>query len=402
MLWVVIVGGGASGALTALAVAGTDAAVTVVERSERLGPGLAYGAADEHHLLNSPAGRMSAVPAREDHFVEWCASRGDSVDPAAFAPRRRYGDYLEDVVGGLVAAGRIDRVRGEAVALDDSTSAVLLRDGRTLPADRVVLALGNPPPAGRGLDPWSAGSLDGARGNVLLVGTGLTMVDAATRLARRDPDVRLTATGRTLRLPRVHLDRPQPAGPGLRPAGPALRDVLAAVRERLRAARSEGRAWQAEVDGIRPQVNALWAALPPADRQRFVRHVSRTWEVHRHRMAPAVAAEVADLQAAGRLTIGRVDGTAGFDAVVDCTGPRPIPSRGWNPLLDSLLATGRVQADRLGLGIAVDADGAPIDRRGRPSPVLTVIGPARRGTEWECTAVPEIRAQATAYAASFV
>lgn len=383
---VAIVGGGASGTLAAVAlhrVPGVQ--VTVVERAERAGPGLAYGAAQEHHLLNSPAGRMGAAEA--DGFTAWCAKRGEPVDPGAFVSRRRYGDYLSNVLAALP----VTVLRGEATALDPG-GRLHLSDGRTVEADHVVLALGNPPP--RGADPWAAEVPAGAR-RVLLVGTGLTMVDIATTLARRDPGVRIVAMSRSLLLPRVHLDAPAPPGPGIHPDGSGLDAVVAAFRKRLRAGE---RPWQAEVDGIRPQVNALWSGLPAADRVRFVARISRRWEVLRHRMAPSVAGEVASLRDSGTLALRRDPAPEAADVVLDCSGPRPPADRGWNPLVDDLLDRGLVRPDPLGVGMAVDARGRAIGADGRSMDHLSVVGPARRGSEWECTAVPEIREQARALA----
>jgi uncharacterized NAD(P)/FAD-binding protein YdhS len=40
------------------------------------------------------------------------------------------------------------------------------------------------------------------------------------------------------------------------------------------------------VDGVRSMVNSLWNGLSLEDRRRFLRHLGRYWEVHRHRMAP--------------------------------------------------------------------------------------------------------------------
>jgi len=51
------------------------------------------------------------------------------------------------------------------------------------------------------------------------------------------------------------------------------------------------------------------------------------------------------------------------------------------------------------LGLDVDADGRLLDRRGEPSRSLYAIGPIRKGSLWETTAVPEIRVQAAELAA---
>jgi uncharacterized NAD(P)/FAD-binding protein YdhS len=177
-----------------------------------------------------------------------------------------------------------------------------------------------------------------------------------------------------------------------------LPEVLRGFHGRLRAAAAAGAAWQPEVDGVRPQVNALWEALDHADRQRFIRHVSRHWEVHRHRMSPIVAAELHGLLDTGRLVVGAPGGH--YDAVVDCTGPRPFAEPGWNPLVDALLATGSGRPDPLGIGLDIDLHGRLRGADGEPNARLLVVGPARRGTQWESTAIPEIRQHATEVAAT--
>ena len=384
MTRVVVVGGGASGVLTAAAASAHPSIdeIVLVGRDDRVGPGLAYGTAAPHHRLNSPAARMSAWQDEPNDFVRW------SGDPASgYSLRRRYGDYLESVAEGVP---RLVVERGEAVGIDGSS--VVLADGRTVAGDAVVLALGNPPPLGRGgatvADPWVPGSLDGVHGRVLLIGTGLTMVDVATSLARADAGIELTATSRNLLLPRVHLDVPAPAGPGIEGTPSSLGDVIRGFHARL----GSGSAWQPEVDGVRPQINGLWAAFSHDDRLRFVRHVSRHWEVHRHRMSPIVADELQGLLDSGRLEIGAPSGA--YEAVVDCTGPRPFAEAGWNPLVDALLASGTGRPDPLGIGLDIDGTGRLLgaDR-------VFVVGPARRGTQWESTAIPEIRQHATEVAA---
>jgi len=46
------------------------------------------------------------------------------------------------------------------------------------------------------------------------------------------------------------------------------------------------------MDGLRPHWDMLWRRLPEHEQRRFLQHVARYWEVHRHRMAPQVAATV--------------------------------------------------------------------------------------------------------------
>jgi uncharacterized NAD(P)/FAD-binding protein YdhS len=86
---VVIVGGGASGTLAAihlLHAASGPLMIVLIEREGAVGAGAAFAATQDFHLLNVPAGRMSAFADDPDHFVRWLAGRGQGAD---FVPRRR-------------------------------------------------------------------------------------------------------------------------------------------------------------------------------------------------------------------------------------------------------------------------------------------------------------------------
>jgi uncharacterized NAD(P)/FAD-binding protein YdhS len=140
------------------------------------------------------------------------------------------------------------------------------------------------------------------------------------------------------------------------------------------------------------------------------------WNVHRHRMAPEVAAALADLTATGRLLMlagttrsvvangGRFDigidlrGGRGrvqleVDRVINCSGPEHDVRRLDNPLLADLLAQGLLVPHALGIGVDVAPDGALRGRDGVPSNRIYTLGPIRYGTLIETTAIPEIRDQ---------
>ena len=64
-----------------------------------------------------------------------------------------------------------------------------------------------------------------------------------------------------------------------------------------------------------------------------------------------------------------------------------------NDLFRNLFERGLVRPDELDMGIEVTPDFAVVDQNGRPSDYLFAIGPLLKGTLWETTAVPELRAQ---------
>jgi uncharacterized NAD(P)/FAD-binding protein YdhS len=419
----VVVGGGCSGALAAIHLREDPAQrVIIVDPAPRdgLGRGAAYRTGDPVHLLNSRAAVMSALADVPTDFVDWCREQGLSIGPGDFAPRRVFGDYLHDRLN------RTDftHLKGSAARIGrDGT--VLLRGGGAVAADRVVLALGHGAPAGPLAitsavrthpyyvgNPWTPGALDRVPGDVpvLLIGTGLTALDVALTLSGRGRRASVLAVSRRGLLPQPHVERQPQADRGFAYHGTDASGLLRAVRQYATTQPD----WRSAVDTLRPQLDQLWWQLSVEARRRFLRHVAAYWEVHRHRMAPAVAARVQGLRDSGALhthaaaiqTIRR--GERGFvvtvrkesgheswpvGAIVNCTGPGGAAT---SVLGRALLDDGLARRDPTGIGLDVDGLGRLIDRGGEPAGNLLAVGPTRRGAWWETTAVPEIRAQAKA------
>ena len=168
----VVIGGGFSGTLVAANLVSRDphVKVTLLEASRVAGRGVAYDTPDAAHLLNVPAGRMSAFEDAPDNFVSWARSRGCAVDGSTFASRRLYGDYLEDVLARARASAdrRLTVLNGRATDVRRSSSGhydLAIEGQGALKADAVVLALGHAPallpgasaPASKRvvLDPWA-------------------------------------------------------------------------------------------------------------------------------------------------------------------------------------------------------------------------------------------------------
>jgi uncharacterized NAD(P)/FAD-binding protein YdhS len=416
---VVIVGGGFSGAMLAVRLAERGVASTLINRTGDFGPGVAYATPFDGHLLNVRSGRMSALAEQPDHFVRWLAVHHPALaDPEGFAPRRLYGLYVRERLEAVAAAcpGRIQRVVGDVTAVQ--TDGVRLADGTQVPARAVVLTTGNPAPrtAEAGVsprilpDPWAPGALDaiGTHDDILIVGTGLTMVDMVLMLEGRGWRGRATALSRRGLLPRAHGQRPDP----VKPPSPLL--LSGPLSRRLAEARrlSGKAAWREVMEGLRPITADLWREADAKTRSRVVRHLRPWWDVHRHRLAPVIAARIDRLIASGRLTVvsGRVGaiearmdgihldwlpraGPAGPALVarwlIDCTGPGHAPEH--DPVTGPLLASGRARLDPLRLGLDLDASGRVVGADGNPDPHLFVLGPPARAAFWETIAVPDIR-----------
>jgi len=249
---------------------------------------------------------------------------------------------------------------------------------------------------------------------VLVLGTGLTMVDVVLKLARHGHRGQVLAVSRRGLLPRTHR-----AGGAwhafLEQVHSSPSALLKRIRAEVDAAERSGVPWQRVIDAVRPQIARIWQSWSSAERKTFLRHLQSRWDVFRHRMAPRVAAQAESLTQAGRLRFvaGRVQDyqeSGGrvelrilerttrkeiiFSAarVVNCTGPRSDYGRIAIPLFADLIRRGVVTPDVLGLGIET-YNCAVVSASGRASTWLYALGPLTRPAYWEITAVPEINAQ---------
>ncbi|MCD9153428.1 FAD/NAD(P)-binding protein [Aeromicrobium duanguangcaii] len=446
---VVVVGGGAAGSLAALHLAreATDGVdLVVIDPAEDLGTGTAFGTTDPTHLLNVPASGMSALPDDPGHFARWrAATTGDEVDPHEFAPRAAWGRYLADTLSSALAdAGSrvtLRHVRRRAVGVEHDTHGVTvtLDDDSTVTGQALVIGTGLPvpsvawaPPALRDSerflpDPWAPGMLERVRHDVaslpdvLVVGTGLTMVDivsTVTTNARSDRFVH--AVSRSGELPRRHADGPQaPAVPDISEWGHALDAIVSHVRAHLTSAERLTGDWRPGVDGLRHLVQDLWGRLDEADRVTFLRDHAGEWNRVRHRIPSPSARRIDDLHVGGRLAtyaaqvtdaevldnglrVHLSDGSVrDVGWVVNATGPDTDVRNLHDPLLDDLL---RPRPDgslavtaTAGMGFRTRG-GRLVGSSGHPQAPIWVLGALRRGELWESTAVPDIRNQALATA----
>ena len=432
---VAIIGFGFSGLATLanLTTAARSLSVAVIA-DDPSGLGIAYATRQPRHLLNVVSRRMGAWASDPGDFSAWlqtsagvdaCAALGVAVPGRDdFAPRALFGAYLSDLRRCVERRAqdmgmRLEWIeaRAEAMSRDGDGGWVIAAAGGEVHARLAVLATGNEQ------RPISAavthlGSLDldlrppRADGDpVVLIGTGLTSVDAILSLRSGGFTGPVIAASRTGLLPRAHVhDAPALA---LDDAQAASLDRVSAIARFLRA---PGGDWRGRVDALRPHTGAIWQRLPARQQRAVVRRWSTWWSVHRHRMAPENAAVITAELASGGLRVVTVtsvtpehgpDGAPGAAivlpdgsrqqiraaAVVDCTGSQLDVSRSEQPLLRALVADGTVTAHHTGLGLAADPEHRVADG-------LYAVGSLLVGQLWESIAVPELRDQAAVVAAA--
>jgi uncharacterized NAD(P)/FAD-binding protein YdhS len=432
---IVILGGGYSGTLAAVnlvRLAPRTPRITIINDHRPDGRGVAYGTRRMEHLLNVAARNMSAFPDQPDHFVNWLRTRGeydlvpDCELRERFIPRMIYGDYLKSLAHHHL--GEVRRIQGEAVDVKDDGS-VVLADGSELRADRVVLATGNEAPAdlpGAGLlashpawagNPWLPWheKLPSDTGVIVLLGTGLTTVDAIITLRALGWLGRVHAVSRHGWLPNAHfrgIDYPDFPPPDVDLAALGLEKLLALMEHHCARLRELGANPAIIVDRMRPHTQRIWQRFSLEEKWAFARHHAARWNVLRHRIAPEIHAQIASAQLTGQLQvhageIERVEAAGDRvrvllsqgrqlegDLVLNATGPQTRFVATKSLLLQNLLRRGLVSPDEMGMGVRIHPNHAVIDVQGRVSPLLFAMGPLLRGTFWETIAVPELRGQA--------
>lgn len=432
---IVIIGGGYSGVMTAVnlvRLSPQPLRITVINGRSPAGRGVAYGTRRMEHLLNVAARNMSAFPDQPDHFLHWLRTRSefDSVPDLElrerFIPRVIYGDYLRSLM--LHHLPRMELIEGEAVDLDPD-GAVRLANGGRVEADRIVLACGNEAPAdlpgaeslgahpawvGNPWLPWHE-KLPPDTGTIVLLGTGLTTVDAIITLRALGWLGHIHAVSRHGWLPHAHfrgIDYPDFPPPGVDLAGLGLERLIAIMEDHCARLRNLGANPAIIVDKMRPHTQRIWRKFTPEERAIFARRHAARWNVLRHRIAPEIHAQVASAQLTGQLqvhasSVERVDAagdrvrvdigggkTLIGDLVVNATGPHTRFSATRSLLLQNLLRRGLIARDDMDMGVKIDPDHTVIARNGERSARLLALGPLLRGTLWETIAVPELRGQA--------
>lgn len=430
---IVIIGGGASGILLAAHLLRRSDArlqVTIIEKRGQLGRGLAFSASRPQHILNVPAGNMSAYADEPAHFRDWLTRTHPELpaDPFLFAPRSVYGEYLADVLKRSAANAdektRLTTVVSEAVGLRprDKGVEVLLADGTVRFGDAAALAVGHEeqPSHGRGIAVRAESDADTPLppdAPVLILGSGLSMVDAWLSLSSRKHRGRVLIVSRHGLLPLEHKQVPPiKIDAADVPFGTSQGYFTRWFRELVAANAAEGHDWRSVVDGLRPYNQQIWQHWTPDARRQFLEHVRPLWNVHRHRLPPHYHRQMQEAVASGQLELvaGKLvsmqrtsDGvtvqlrrrgqqdieTLEMARVYDCGGIVLDVETSTNPTILSLLSQGLGRPDPQHIGLDVTTDLHVVDSAGKPSPRLYAVGPLTRGKFFEIEAVPDIRRQ---------
>ncbi|MFC4275701.1 FAD/NAD(P)-binding protein [Achromobacter aloeverae] len=456
---VVIVGGGFAGTVTGIKLARATPSplrISIVESRNEIGRGIAYGTRLPVHLVNGPAKNFTLYADQPEHLANWLreqAARDGWTPPTgvawsdAFPPRYLYGDYVQAELETALAQAphpiEFRHVVDRAIDLEragDGRWTVRLVSGRSLQADRVVLATGLfTATLGRGdveVDPdliaegrvvddiWTSPSADlsDAR-DAVVIGNGLSALDAMLSADAQGFRGHFHGISRRGLLVARRLDvTPWPPFLDAQALPATLRQLVRQVLATHAAIRDAGENWQRLTGAVRPHVPALWNQASNAERKRFIRHLRAYWEISLHKAAPASATWLEGLQQASRYSklTGRVRRIAragsGRIAVTwqargeaktrTLEADRVFNSRGFDfdwtriddPLLRQLVARAYVVPHSTGFGIDAVSQTGAVRSRTLDTTGLYAVGHPMRGVNWESNAIGEQVAGATATA----
>ncbi|WP_460143391.1 FAD/NAD(P)-binding protein [Pseudomonas sp. S3_B08] len=456
---ILIIGGGLSGTMLAVQLLRLPGQrkILIIEPRAELGRGEAYSAVELGHTLNGNAARMSVDPDNPDDLTQWLtahiagggwpeSAEQDVPVSELFPPRGLFGVYVQQRLAearavGALQGSTVEHICAEAVDLqsDSGSTQLTLSDGRILRGSQAVLATGMFPAArtpqtqssglnAAALDPRDVAAMRelDPQSTVVIIGSGLTMVDAVVSLEQAGHRGPIEVFSRHGLLP--HVRRQPPAWVDFLAADHSIRTPRQLVRELRRHCRdaiAQGIDWQAPLDTVRAHIARLWSQATDVQRRQFVRHVRPWWESHHHRSPPLSAELIERLHKEGRLRIhaasfkgiepgagdavtirirarGETEtGVVSGAALINSSGIEYDWRRVARPLPQQLLARGLVRPGPLALGISAK-DGAVVDAEGRVSSQLFAMGPPLRGMWWESTAVTDVAAQAKALAGRLV
>lgn len=453
---VAIIGGGFCGALTLIQLveqAKYPLSIVLINNNNQTVKGIAYSSYNPKHVLNVPAAKMSAFPDDPDNFINWIKSKPEYSEFVneelndRFLPRVIYGRYLEELFNNtmqnLPGNVTVKILNDEAIDIipSEDKSEIIFKSNESVEADKIILAVGNFKPDDPYLtdssfyksnkyfqNPWNKNAVEGLKNkeDVLIIGTGLTMVDNVLSLLHNGFDGKIYAVSTNGYFPLSHKKR-KPYTVILEELHPpySISKLYSIFRKHIKYVLSHGITGEAVVDAVRPKTQEIWLSLTLEDKLKFMSHIRHLWGVARHRLPKEIFDQMQELISKGKLKIigGRIQNIKEnndkiivtvrerksqknediiINRVINCTGPKTDLNKINEPLVKNLLERGIIVPDEMKLGINALPDGTIIHKDHSLSVNFYTIGSLMKGILWESTAVPELRVQAKNLASQII
>lgn len=369
--------------------------------------GTAFSPFSPHYILNVPVSKMSAFSYDHDNFKKYLEQFYPEifakVGENGFAPREIYGDYLQEIT--VVALKKIRQkniefqfVEDEVVEVKKAANFLITTSNReTCEVD--VLLLGTSFKQSElpydfesknfvkklwSREAESFHQKKFSEETICLIGSGLTAVDVLVGLKNKGFAGKVIVISRRGNFPKRHFEVAQ-KNPDLISVDDAKNGVLF-ITKKIRKFLHENPQFDLRhiVDSIRPITKKLWQNLDEKNKKLFLRFCWPYWNIFRHR-APGssldlIAGMNVEIRKKGVKNIMKVgerflvDETL-CDVVVNCLG---FDLKGEHyPLLDYMMNGGLLKKELL-LVSSNDQN-------------LHLLGGLNIGSDFECTAVPDLR-----------
>lgn len=438
-----IIGGGFSGCMLAhhLLEKTEDLQVVIFNKSSRIGPGLAYEPQSSNMLLNVKAGKMSAFPSIPSDFVDWLMEQNQfplktkAELSNSFVGRELYGQYLETrwKYTHQKYADRISVIAEEVQDVLKPDKEFIIQTKDTIfHTQYCVLATGNELPRNPTVsnntfyqssnyfqNPWSIDcELIDDQKPILIIGTGLTMVDTVHYLREKNKNGTIYCIS--------------PHGFKILPQGEAentfdnilhkikienrLDSLLAEFNQAKKEITKKNGSLESLINYFRPYTGKLWQGFTKEEKSFFLRHLRHKWGVARHRIPPISYEQIKQELAEKKLIIlaGKIKdfdektsdinvnywsqlthtvASMKVSCVINCTGPEADVSKLPQGLLANLYKNQLIVPDELLVGIQVSVSDFRI-KNTHHTEHFYAIGNLLRGELWESTAINELREQA--------
>lgn len=437
-----IIGGGFSGCMLAhhLLEKTENFQVVIFNKSNRIGPGLAYEPQSSTMLLNVKAGKMSAFPAIPSDFVDWLIKENifpfKTSDEIAdsFVSRELYGYYLDHIWQNILQkhGARITEVINEVITISHRIDTFTIETKtKEYEVQYCVLATGNEKPRNPLLsdtafissqnyhqNPWAIPieKIHNTR-PILIIGTGLTMVDTIQLLRKNLKNgivycisphgFKILAHENSIISYDDILEKIQLSG--------RLADLLAQFNTAKKEIKKRKGTLDALINYFRPITGIIWQGFTPYEKNFFLEHLRHKWGVARHRIPPIsfqqINKEIQDKKL--NINAGKIkeiiENKSGLNVryfdnaqnkellltvscIINCTGPESDVSKMKHGLLLNLLKKSIIAPGPSNLGVQVSVNDMRIKNTHNITK-LYAIGNLLRGELWESTAVNELRSQ---------
>lgn len=419
--------------------------ISIFEKQNSPGKGIAYSPQSEKVLLNVIASKMSALSDKPEHFVNWLCSQTQyrkenrQIIANSFIPRAVYGQYLAEIWNEtkLIAEKKGILIQSFHEEINDLTIENNKINIRSSPNkdyhfDKVILATGNQLPGNPQINinelinsnryyqnPWNfETNLVDSYKPIFILGNGLTMVDTVIQIREKkikNQIISVSPNGFNI-LPHRNFNFTE-IFPKIETKA-SLLELVSFLNRELKTLGKYGISAEPLIDYLRPYTQQLWQNFSIEEKRFFMKYLRHLWGVARHRI-PFVTHDIIQkerIENSLKIVSGKITQiSAQSDSItvsfyekmnqkethldcsifINCTGPESDIQKTNSNLLKSCLNKGYIDQDFLKLGINTDvATFKTINKAKQCNKNLYTLGSSLRGELWESTAVNELRLQA--------